>query len=123
MSNQNYKIFWQEALKQLNDEYKSIGKEDEFNIWFKLDYVEDESNVIKVNVPSEFMKEQIISRGYIEQIKNKLSQITGQTEFSIQMEIPSFQNLQFQKKKKIQKLKKNQMNLQKKQKKKMIHQK
>ena len=87
MSNQNYKIFWQEALKQLNDEYKSIGKEDEFNIWFKLDYVEDESNVIKVNVPSEFMKEQIISRGYIEQIKNKLSQITGQTEFSIQMEI------------------------------------
>ena len=75
MSNQNYKIFWQEALKQLNDEYKSIGKEDEFNIWFKLDYVEDESNVIKVNVPSEFMKEQIISRGYIEQIKNKLYSI------------------------------------------------
>lgn len=87
MSNQNYKIFWQEALKQLNDEYKSNGKEDDFNIWFRLEYVEDESNIIKVNVPSEFMKEQIISRGYVEQIKNKLSQITGQPDFFIKMEI------------------------------------
>ena len=54
MSTQNYQVFWQEALKQLSEEYKSNGKEDEFKIWFKMDYVEDHDNVIVVNVPSEF---------------------------------------------------------------------
>ena len=72
MSNKNYQPFWDEALKQICEEYKQKGNEDEFNIWFKLDYIEDESNVIKTKVPSEFMRQQIISHGYVEQIKNKV---------------------------------------------------
>lgn len=87
MSNKNYEIFWKEALKQLREEYKQKGNEEEFLIWFKLDYVEDEANIIKVNVPSQFMKEQIILRGYVEQIKLKLKEITGQTDFQIEMNI------------------------------------
>lgn len=87
MSNQNYKVFWQEVLKQLEEEYKSNGKEDEFQIWFKMEYESDEKNVIMVNVPSAFMKEQITSRGYVEQIKDKLCKLTGQPEFFIEMKI------------------------------------
>lgn len=85
MSSQNYQVFWQEALKQLNEEYKSNGKEDEFKIWFKMDYVEDHDNVIVVNVPSEFLKIQMMSRGYVEQIKSKLTEITGQSDFTIEI--------------------------------------
>ncbi|MCQ2601377.1 MAG: chromosomal replication initiator protein DnaA [Treponema sp.] len=86
MSSQNYQVFWQEALKQLSEEYKSNGKEDEFKIWFKMDYVEDHDNVIVVNVPSEFLKIQMMSRGYVEQIKSKLMEITGQSDFSIEIQ-------------------------------------
>lgn len=85
MSSQNYQVFWQEALKQLSEEYISKGKEDEFKIWFKMDYVEDHDNSIVVNVPSDFMKNQMISRGYVDQIKSKLSEITGQSDFVIEM--------------------------------------
>lgn len=85
MSSQNYQVFWQEALKQLSEEYKSNGKEDEFKIWFKMDYVEDHDNVIVVNVPSEFLKIQMMSRGYVEQIKSKLTEITGQSDFTIEI--------------------------------------
>ena len=87
MSNKNYQPFWDEALKQICEEYKQKGNEDEFNIWFKLDYIEDESNVIKTKVPSVFMRQQIISHGYVEQIKNKLIQLTGQNDFVIEMQI------------------------------------
>lgn len=85
MSSQNYRIFWQEALKQINDEYIASGKEDEFKIWFKIEYVEDNGNVIIANVPSEFMKVQMVSLGYIDVIKNKLVEITGQSDITIQM--------------------------------------
>ncbi|MBQ0003086.1 MAG: chromosomal replication initiator protein DnaA [Treponema sp.] len=91
MSNQNYKVFWQEVFKQLEEEYKSNGKEEEFQIWFKMEYESDEKNTIKVNVPSTFMKEQIISRGYIEEIKEKLIKLTGQKEFFIEMNITNAQ--------------------------------
>lgn len=113
MSTQNYQVFWQEALKQLSEEYKSNGKEDEFKIWFKMDYVEDHDNVIVVNVPSEFLKIQMMSRGYVEQIKSKLMEITGQSDFSIEIQynnatpvstpVPSQEKVEFKPSKKEEK--------------------
>ena len=50
-----------------------------------MDYVEDHDNVIVVNVPSEFLKIQMMSRGYVEQIKSKLTEITGQSDFTIEI--------------------------------------
>ncbi|MBP5402069.1 MAG: chromosomal replication initiator protein DnaA [Treponema sp.] len=91
MGNQNYKVFWDEALKQLREEYKTTGKEDEFDLWFKMDYVEDEGNVIKVNVPSEFMSNQMSDKGCFDQVSTKLSQITGQSEIIIQTQITNTQ--------------------------------
>ena len=41
MSEQNYRAFWDEALKQIHDEYKLKGLESEFKLWFNMEYVED----------------------------------------------------------------------------------
>ena len=41
MSEQNYKEFWQFALDQIHEEYKMKGQENEFLLWYKIEYVED----------------------------------------------------------------------------------
>lgn len=78
MSEQNYKIFWDEALNQLHEEYKADGRENEFIIWFKMDYVEDTIDSITVSVSSEFMWTQMVSLGYKDAIQNKITELTGQ---------------------------------------------
>lgn len=78
MSEQNYKIFWDEALNQLHEEYKQAGRENEFIIWFKMDYVEDTIDSITVSVSSDFMWSQMVSLGYKDAIQNKITELTGQ---------------------------------------------
>ncbi len=78
MSKQNYKVFWDEALNIIRQEYKSQNQEDEFNLWFKMEYLEDQENEIKVLIPSEFMWNQMNTRGYVKNVKQKLSELTGQ---------------------------------------------
>ena len=91
MGNQNYKVFWQEALNQLRQEYKAAGEEDVFELWFRMDYVEDDANIIKVSVPSEFMRNQMESKGCFDQISKKLSLLTGQSEIKIETQITNSQ--------------------------------
>jgi chromosomal replication initiator protein len=79
MSEQNYRVFWEEALKQIHDEYKSKGLEDEFSIWFKMEYVEDTLSTITVSIPSEFMWKYMIDKGYVSAVQNKIHELTGQT--------------------------------------------
>lgn len=86
MANENYKLFWQEALNQIRNDYKAKGNESDFDFWFKLTYLEDENNVIRVSIPSEFMKDQIISRGIITEIKTKLKELSG-SDFEIEIVI------------------------------------
>lgn len=78
MSKQNYKVFWDEALNIIRQEYKSQNQEDEFNLWFTMEYLEDQENEIKVLIPSEFMWNQMNTRGYVKNVKQKLSELTGQ---------------------------------------------
>ncbi|MCH5295668.1 MAG: chromosomal replication initiator protein DnaA [Treponema sp.] len=78
MSEQNYKAFWDEAIKQIHEEYKLKNKEEEFKLWFNVDYVEDTQNEITVSAPSEFMWNQMLSRGNIDIIKNRIIDLTGQ---------------------------------------------
>lgn len=79
MSSQNYKLFWEEALKQIKQEYIQKNQADEFQIWFNMTYVEDNANEIKVAVPSEFLWDKMMELGYVLAIQNKLMEITGQT--------------------------------------------
>lgn len=77
MSSQNYKPFFEEAINQIHSEMKENGKEDEFTIWFKLTYIDDSISTINVETPSEFMWVQIKAKGYVQQIENKIFELTG----------------------------------------------
>lgn len=77
MSDNNYKEIWTEALNQLRNQYKESGRENEFNLWFNLEYLNDEGNSITTAVASDFMVSQMIERGNIQTIKNKIKEISG----------------------------------------------
>src|SRR5574344_236871 len=79
MSEQNYRVFWDEALKQIHDEYKSKGLEDEFGLWFNMEYVSDTLSEITVSVASDFMWKSMSDRGNVEAIKNKIHELSGQS--------------------------------------------
>ena len=55
MSSQNYKDFFEEAIKQIREEMNANNQSDEFTLWFNMDYVEDTLSQITVSVSSEFM--------------------------------------------------------------------
>lgn len=86
MSDNNYKEIWVEALNQLRNQYKENGRENEFNLWFNLDYVSDQGNEITAAVPSGFMLDSMKKRGIIQTIKNKIKEISG-SDIEIKFEI------------------------------------
>ncbi len=77
MSENNYQLIWTETFNQLRTQYKNNGKENEFNLWFNLEYVSDDGNTITAAVASDFMRQQMIDRGNIDIIKNKIKEISG----------------------------------------------
>ena len=77
MSDNNYKEIWKEALSQIGNQYKENGRENEFNLWFNLEYLRDEGNSITAAVASDFMRSQMIEKGNIQTIKNKIKEISG----------------------------------------------
>ena len=72
MSDNNYKEIWNEALNQIGSQYKSEGRENEFNLWFNIEYLSDQGNTIKAAVASDFMRKQMIDLGNIKTIKDKI---------------------------------------------------
>ena len=42
MSENNYKEIWTESLNQLRVKYSQEDRENEFNLWFNLEYVGDQ---------------------------------------------------------------------------------
>ena len=78
MSEQNYRVFWEEALKQIHEEYKNKGQENDFNLWFKMEYVEDTLNEITVSVPSDFMWKMMSEKGNVSIVQNKIHELSGQ---------------------------------------------
>ncbi|MCR5219245.1 chromosomal replication initiator protein DnaA [Treponema sp.] len=77
MSEQNYKDFWDEALKEIHQDYINKGQETEFLIWFNMEYLEDTLTEIKVGVASDFMWSRMVSMGYVSAIQSKIAQFTG----------------------------------------------
>ena len=77
MSENNYKEIWTEAFNQLRSQYAQEGRENEFNLWFNLEYVSDQGNEITAAVASDFMLSQMKERGNIKIIKEKIKEISG----------------------------------------------
>lgn len=78
MSENNYKEFWQFSMNQLAEEYKKNGQENEFKLWFNINYIEDTMDTINVSVSSDFLWQQMVKKGNIRKIQEKLEQLTGQ---------------------------------------------
>lgn len=83
MSNFNYRELWQEAMKIIRQEYTMQGDESDFNLWFKMDYLEDSGNEIFVSSPSEFLWSQMEKKGYTKKIISELKKLSGQTEITL----------------------------------------
>lgn len=79
MSSHNYQDFFEEAINQIHEEMNSLGQEDDFQLWFNLEYVDDSISQINVSVSSEFMWKQMTAKGYVSKIENKINELTGQT--------------------------------------------
>ena len=75
--NNTYKAFWDEALKQIHEEYRQNGNEVEFSLWFNMEYLGDSQSEIEVSVPSDFMWNQMVTRGNVALVEEKLENLTG----------------------------------------------
>ena len=82
-SEYNYKEVWNYAMEQISQEYKELGQESEFKLWFNIEYIEDTIDTIKVSAPSEFMWNRMVEKGNISKICDKIKEITGQQNISI----------------------------------------
>ena len=80
MSSQNYKDFFEEAIKQIREEMNANNQSDEFTLWFNMDYVEDTLSQITVSVSSEFMWIQMNSKKYVQRLEDKINELTGQQQ-------------------------------------------
>lgn len=82
MESWDYRVFWDEALKQIEREVS----EQEFVMWFQqLEYLRSGQDSITILVPSSFYRDQVKQR-YLEVIEKKLGALSGRVlnlEFEI----------------------------------------
>jgi chromosomal replication initiator protein len=72
MAEWNYEIFWKEALNQIKGE----RGEEEFAMWFNLEYLGSAEDEIRIGVPSAFYRDQVTQR-YQGLIETTLRNLTG----------------------------------------------
>lgn len=70
-------------MKVLHDLYKSQNKEDEFKLWFNMNYVEDTIDTITVSVASSFLQQTMQKKGNFNIVLKKLKEITGQEDIRL----------------------------------------
>lgn len=68
----DYSIFWKEAMTQIQSELE----EQEFAMWFNLEYHSSTETEITITVPSSFYRDQVKQR-YQSYIEEKLQELTG----------------------------------------------
>jgi chromosomal replication initiator protein len=72
MNNWDYSVFWNEVINQAKNE---LG-ENEFAMWFNIQYDSSTENSITVRVPSSFYKDQLV-RQYQKYLEDKLFELMG----------------------------------------------
>ena len=70
-------------MKVLHDLYKSQNKEDEFKLWFNMNYVEDTIDTTTVSVASSFLQQTMQKKGNFDIVLKKLKEITGQEDIRL----------------------------------------
>jgi chromosomal replication initiator protein len=72
MAEWEYKVFWEETLNIIRSE----KNEQEFAMWFDMEYLRATEKEITVTVPSTFYRDQVKQR-YQNYIENKIKSLTG----------------------------------------------
>lgn len=87
MSTWDYSAFWQECITQIQNEFEAKKRSQEFDLWFSsLEYTGSKDSVVVLAVPSKFVQDNFISRGYAAAVQNKLYELSGKSiniEFTI----------------------------------------
>jgi chromosomal replication initiator protein len=83
MTEWDYKVFWDETLNLIREE----KEEQEFAMWFELEYLRATEKEIMVAVPSTFYRDQV-KRRYQNYIETKIKSLTGK-EISLAFEVKS----------------------------------
>jgi chromosomal replication initiator protein len=87
MTEWNYEVFWKETINQFRNELS----EQEFTMWFNLEYLSAAEYEIFLGVPSSFYKDQVKQR-YQARIEDKLKELMGK-EVAVSFEVkPKRQN-------------------------------
>ena len=73
MGTWDYNVFWKETLNQFKNELS----EQEFSVWFNMDYETSGESSMLLSVPSGFYRDQVKQR-YQSRIENKLFELSGQ---------------------------------------------
>ena len=100
MSERNYEEAWEYTMQILHDKYKTEKKENIFQLWFNMNYVEDTIDTITVSVASLFMQQSMQKRGTFDIVLNKLKEITGQDNITLKIIIVNQENKESDKSKK-----------------------
>ncbi len=78
----DYKLFWEEAVKQIQAELT----DQELSLWFnRIAFSSSRENVIIVSVPSSFYRDQVKSR-YLQFMENKLLELSG-SKINLEFEV------------------------------------
>ncbi|HAE23247.1 MAG TPA: chromosomal replication initiator protein DnaA [Spirochaetaceae bacterium] len=72
MSDWDYSVFWNEAMSQFSQELS----EQEYSMWFNIDYDSSLQDTIRVRVPSSFYRDQL-AKSYQKNIETKLFDLSG----------------------------------------------
>lgn len=73
MGTWDYSVFWKETLSQINNELT----EQEFTMWFNMEYEMSQESSITISVPSGFYRDQVQQR-YQKILEAKLYELSGQ---------------------------------------------
>ncbi len=72
MDNWDYSVFWQEAMKQFEEELS----QQEYSMWFNITYYSSTQETLCIGVPSVFFRDQL-AKNYQRKIEEKLFELSG----------------------------------------------
>ncbi len=72
MDNWDYSVFWQEAMKQFEEELS----QQEYSMWFNITYNSSTQETVSIGVPSVFFRDQL-AKNYQKKIEEKLFELSG----------------------------------------------
>ncbi|MBQ9630870.1 MAG: chromosomal replication initiator protein DnaA [Treponema sp.] len=84
MSSKKYSEFWQEAMNQIQEEYKNKNALEDFSLWFNMNYENDSNDTITVSVPSKFLWDTMQKKGFVSKVEKIIQTLTGQKNIQIE---------------------------------------